>query len=113
MICPACHRHTNPLHHRMQLELIKAVDSMDERPLAIGLEMFYPQHQQALEVRHHSEADEIMASMVQVRSLAKSSQVEMRQKCHAKIRGVAIRRIAAVMTRLMRGRVGEVVQRWR
>ena len=33
----------------MQLELIKAVDSMDERPLAIGLEMFYRQHQQALD----------------------------------------------------------------
>eukprot|EP00966_Prymnesium_polylepis_P132205 3057161-Prymnesium_polylepis.1 len=28
------------MHHMMQLELIKAVDELDERPLAIGMEMF-------------------------------------------------------------------------
>merc|ERR1719191_1906739 len=33
--------HTNPMHHKMQLELIKAVKELDEQPIAIGLEMCY------------------------------------------------------------------------
>lgn len=40
--------HTHPLHHRMQFEVIKAVDSVTRprgEPLAIGLEMFYRQQQ--------------------------------------------------------------------
>lgn len=45
----AAEDHLNPLHHVMQLEMIKAVDALDERPFAIGLEMFYRQHQPALD----------------------------------------------------------------
>ena len=45
----AAEDHLNPVHHLMQLEMIKAVDALDERPLAIGLEMFYRQHQPALD----------------------------------------------------------------
>lgn len=45
----AAEDHQNPLHHMMQLEIIKAVDALDDRPLAIGLEMFYRQHQPALD----------------------------------------------------------------
>jgi len=41
--------HTHPLHHLMQFELIKAVREMDGAPLAIGMEMFYRQHQSALD----------------------------------------------------------------
>eukprot|EP00965_Chrysotila_dentata_P096002 3172022-Pleurochrysis_carterae.AAC.3 len=41
--------HTHPLHHYMQLELIKAVNALDDAPLAIGLEMFHRQHQRALD----------------------------------------------------------------
>lgn len=41
--------HTNPTHHRYQLELIEAVNELDDAPLAIGLEMFYRQHQPALD----------------------------------------------------------------
>lgn len=40
--------HTHPLHHRMQFEVIKALDSVTRakgEPLAIGLEMFYRQQQ--------------------------------------------------------------------
>ncbi|CAN0046958.1 unnamed protein product, partial [Ectocarpus fasciculatus] len=44
--------HTHPLHHRMQFEVIKAVASVTKaktEPLAIGLEMFYRQQQDALD----------------------------------------------------------------
>ena len=41
--------HTHPMHHKMQYELIKAVKELDDAPLAIGLEMFYRQHQPALD----------------------------------------------------------------
>ena len=45
----AAEDHTNPLHHRMQLDMIKAAHTMDAVPTAIGLEMFYRQHQPALD----------------------------------------------------------------
>jgi hypothetical protein len=39
----------------MQLEMIKAVDALDERPFAIGLEMFYRLDQPDASPRtHHS-----------------------------------------------------------
>jgi uncharacterized iron-regulated protein len=44
--------HTHPLHHRVQLEVIKAVHAMSEKngeKFAIGLEMCYRQQQQALD----------------------------------------------------------------
>ena len=41
--------HTNPLHHVYQLQLIKAVNELDDAPLALGLEMFYRQHQPYLD----------------------------------------------------------------
>ena len=41
--------HAHPLHHLMQLDVVKAVDALDDAPLAIGLEMFYRQHQPALD----------------------------------------------------------------
>jgi len=42
--------HTHPLHHWMQLKMVEALKYGDEeRPLAIGLEMFYRQHQEALD----------------------------------------------------------------
>ncbi len=41
--------HTHPLHHLMQYEVIRGVNALDEQPVAIGLEMCYRQHQQALD----------------------------------------------------------------
>jgi uncharacterized iron-regulated protein len=41
--------HTNPMHHKMQFELIKAANELDDKPLAIGLEMCYRQQQAALD----------------------------------------------------------------
>jgi len=43
--------HTHPLHHRMQLKIIEAFNKInrEDQPLAIGLEMFYRQHQNALD----------------------------------------------------------------
>ena len=41
--------HAHPMHHAMQLEVIKAARSLDDSPLCIGLEMFYRQHQPALD----------------------------------------------------------------
>lgn len=38
--------HTNPLHHRAELEVIQALHKLEpERPLVIGLEHFYRKHQ--------------------------------------------------------------------
>ena len=42
-------QHTHPQHHAMQLKVIKALRELDDAPLAIGLEMFYRQHQPALD----------------------------------------------------------------
>ena len=41
--------HTHPLHHLMQYELVRGVNDLDGKPLAIGLEMCYRQHQPALD----------------------------------------------------------------
>lgn len=41
--------HTHRLHHAFQLELIKAVDALDDAPTWIGLEMCWRQHQPALD----------------------------------------------------------------
>lgn len=41
--------HTNPMDHKMQFELIKATKELDEKPLAIGLEMCYRQQQPFLD----------------------------------------------------------------
>mmetsp|Transcript_11170 Transcript_11170/g.19080 ORF Transcript_11170/g.19080 Transcript_11170/m.19080 type:complete len:379 (-) Transcript_11170:209-1345(-) len=42
--------HSNPLHHRIQLDIIKALyESDSSRPLAIGFEHFYRQHQRILD----------------------------------------------------------------
>jgi uncharacterized iron-regulated protein len=41
--------HPDPLHHQIQLEMIKAVRELDDKPLLIGLEMFYRQQQRALD----------------------------------------------------------------
>ncbi|CAN0343829.1 unnamed protein product [Ectocarpus sp. 12 AP-2014] len=52
--------HTHPLHHRMQFEVIKAVASVTKaktEPLAIGLEMFYRQQQDALDRYVYSHGD--------------------------------------------------------
>ena len=42
-------RKTHPLHHLMQYELVRGVNDLDGKPLAIGLEMCYRQHQPALD----------------------------------------------------------------
>ena len=41
--------HTHKLHHALQLEVIKAVDALDDAPTLIGLEMCWRQHQPALD----------------------------------------------------------------
>ena len=41
--------HTNKLHHGIQLEMVKAVDALDDSPTLIGLEMCWRQHQPALD----------------------------------------------------------------
>ena len=41
--------HTHALHHQLQLELIRAVDALDDAPTLIGLEMCWRQHQPALD----------------------------------------------------------------
>ena len=42
--------HTHPMHHALQLDIIKAAYALDDAPLAIGLEMFYRKvHQPALD----------------------------------------------------------------
>ncbi|KAL1496286.1 hypothetical protein AB1Y20_016249 [Prymnesium parvum] len=45
----AAEARANPMHHAAQLEMIKAVHRLDERPLAIGMQMFWRQHQPALD----------------------------------------------------------------
>jgi len=42
-------KHTSPVHHAFQLEVIKKVDNLDDNPTIIGLEMLYRQHQPALD----------------------------------------------------------------
>jgi len=42
-------KHTSPVHHAFQLEVIKTVDSLDDNPTIIGLEMLWRQHQPALD----------------------------------------------------------------
>ena len=41
--------HRHQLHHAFQVEMIKAVDALDEAPTLIGLEMCWRQHQPALD----------------------------------------------------------------
>ena len=41
--------HPNAAHHALQLELIKAVDALDDAPTLVGLEMCYREHQPALD----------------------------------------------------------------
>lgn len=46
--------HSHPLHHRMEFNVIKAIhgltqDADEQEPLAVGMEMFYRQHQKALD----------------------------------------------------------------
>ena len=42
--------HTNPLHHRAELEVIKSLHALEPgRPLVIGLEHFYRKHQPFLD----------------------------------------------------------------
>ena len=41
--------HTHRLHHAIQLDVIKAVDALDDAPTFIGLEMCWRQHQPALD----------------------------------------------------------------
>lgn len=48
--------HTQELHHTVQLDMIKAVDEIDEAPTYIGLEMCYRQHQRALDAFVYGDA---------------------------------------------------------
>mmetsp|Transcript_20440 Transcript_20440/g.32085 ORF Transcript_20440/g.32085 Transcript_20440/m.32085 type:complete len:378 (-) Transcript_20440:571-1704(-) len=44
--------HTHPLHHRLELQVVEALHALadpETAPLAVGLEMFYRQHQAALD----------------------------------------------------------------
>lgn len=45
----AAEEHPHRLHHAFQLDMIKAVDALDESPTLIGLEMCWRQHQPALD----------------------------------------------------------------
>lgn len=41
--------HSNPMHHHMQLDIIRAANALSDQPLVIGLEMFWRQQQHILD----------------------------------------------------------------